>query len=102
MVNDTEVRENTVNDPNAEAPRGAANTSAPKTGTAEARTTRETPAKRPRRRAGRRDFGTIKNGGTPTAPSFSVRWYEGGRMRRKRGFTTRTDAAAHLARVRVA
>jgi integrase len=28
-------------------------------------------------------------------------WREGGRQRRKRGFTTRTDAEAHLARVRV-
>lgn len=58
--------------------------------------------KRARRRAGRRDFGAIYSEGTPTAPSFAVRWYEGGRRRRKRGFGTRTEAAAHLARVRVA
>ena len=56
--------------------------------------------KRPRRR-GRRDFGSIKSDGTPTAPRFSVRWNEGGRMRRKRGFLARGDAEAFLARVRV-
>jgi hypothetical protein len=56
--------------------------------------------KRPRRR-GRRDFGSIKTDGTPTDPRFSVRWFEGGRMRRKRGFGTRGEAEAFLARVRV-
>jgi hypothetical protein len=57
---------------------------------------------RKRRRAGRRDFGTIKSDGTPTQPRFSVRWWEGGKMRRRRGFTTRGDAEAFLARVRTA
>jgi integrase len=58
--------------------------------------------KNTRRRAGRRDFGTIKAEGTPTAPAFSVRWYEGTRQRRKRGFGTRGEAGAFLARVRAA
>ncbi len=53
-----------------------------------------------RRRASRRDFGSIYADGTPTAPRFSVMWWEGGRRRRRRGFGTRTDAAAFLARVR--
>lgn len=53
-----------------------------------------------RRRLGRRDFGSIKVDGTPTIPRFSVRWYEGGRMRRRRGFLSRTDAAAFLSRRR--
>src|SRR5690349_21575396 len=56
--------------------------------------------KMPRRR-GRRDFGSIKVDGTPTEPRFSAVWWEGGRQRRKRGFTKRTDAEAFLARVRV-
>jgi integrase len=55
-----------------------------------------------RRRQGRRDFGSIKNDGTPTDPRFSVRWWEGGKMRRKRGFRTRGEAEAFLARVRTA
>lgn len=55
--------------------------------------------KRARRR--RRDFGSIKADGTPSAPSFSAMWWEGGRQRRKRGFETRTEAADFLARVRV-
>ena len=55
-----------------------------------------------RRRAGRRDFGAIVSEGTPSAPSFAARWYEGGRRRRRRGFTSRTDAEAFLARVRTA
>jgi integrase len=55
-----------------------------------------------KRRAGRRDFGAIKSEGTATKPRFSVRWYEGGRQRRKRGFTRRGDAEAFLARVRTA
>jgi len=59
-------------------------------------------AKRPRRRKGRRDFGTVKEEGTPTDPRFSVRWYEGGKQRRKRGFSRRIDAEAFLARVRTA
>lgn len=60
------------------------------------------PSKRGRRRAGRRDFGTIKADGTPSSPSFSVRWYEGGKQRRKRGLPSRTEAEAFLARVRTA
>jgi len=60
------------------------------------------PNKQPRRRAGRRDFGTIKADGNPTNPRFSVRWYEGGRQRRKRGFERRAEAEAFLARIRTA
>lgn len=56
----------------------------------------------PRKRQGRRDFGSIKTDGTPTDPRFSAVWWEAGRQRRKRGFTTRTDAEAFLARVRTA
>jgi integrase len=58
--------------------------------------------KRARRRAGRRDFGAIYAEGTPTNPSFAVRWYEGGKRRRKRGLRTRGDADAFLARVQTA
>lgn len=54
-----------------------------------------------RKRKGRRDFGQICDDGTPTDPRFSVVWWEGTRKRRKRGFTSRTDAEAQLARVRV-
>lgn len=54
-----------------------------------------------RRRASRRDFGSIKTDGTSTDPRFSVTWWEGGTQRRKRGFTSRTDAAAFLAEKRV-
>src|SRR5205809_232633 len=57
--------------------------------------------KRSRRRKGRRDFGTIKSEGTPTDPRFSVRWYEGGKQRRKRGFGSRSAAAEFLARTHV-
>ena len=63
---------------------------------------RDATVKRQRRRAGRRDFGTIKSDGSPTNPRFSVRWYEGGRQRRKRGFEQRGDAEGFLARVRTA
>jgi len=49
------------------------------------------------RRQGRRDFGTIKTDGV----RFSAMWWEGTRQRRRRGFTSRTDAEAFLARVRV-
>ncbi len=55
-----------------------------------------------RRRPGRRDFGSIKADGTPTDPRFSAMWWEGGRQRRKRGFRTRTEAEAFLARIRTA
>lgn len=55
----------------------------------------------PRRRRGRRDFGSVASHGTPTDPQFSAVWFEGGRKRRRRGFTRRTDAEAFLARVRV-
>ncbi|MES1207227.1 MAG: hypothetical protein ABUS79_14920, partial [Pseudomonadota bacterium] len=55
-----------------------------------------------RKRKGRRDFGSIKSDGTPTDPRFSAVWWEGGRQRRKRGFTRRGDAEAFLARVRTA
>jgi integrase len=57
---------------------------------------------RPKRRTSRRSFGAIYSEGTSTLPSFTVRWYEGGKRRRKRGFTTRKDAAAFLARVQTA
>src|SRR5438067_1937526 len=52
------------------------------------------------RRQGRRDFGSIKTDGTPSAPRFSAVWWEAGRQRRKRGFTTRGAAESHLAKVR--
>ena len=55
----------------------------------------------PRKKQGRRDFGSIASHGTPTEPSFSAVWFEGARKRRKRGFTTRGETEAHLARVRV-
>lgn len=55
-----------------------------------------------RRRAGRRDFGSIYADGTATAPAFSALWWEGGTRRRKRGFSTRGEAEAYLARVRSA
>ncbi len=58
--------------------------------------------KQTRRRAGRRDFGTIHADGSSTSPSFSALWYEAGRRRRQRGFASRTDAAAFLARLRTA
>jgi integrase len=50
----------------------------------------------------RRDFGAILSDGTPTNPAFSCRWQEGGKWRRKRGFRTKTEAAAFLARIRTA
>ncbi len=56
---------------------------------------------RPRRRQGRRDFGSIETHGTPSDPRFSAVWWEGTRKRRRRGFTERTKAEAFLARVRV-
>jgi integrase len=60
-------------------------------------------AQRGQRRSNRRrDFGTIAADGTATHPSFSVRWHEGGRKRQKRGFRTKTEAAAFLARIRTA
>lgn len=59
-------------------------------------------SKQPRRRAGRRDFGTIKLDGNSTNPRFSVRWNEGGRQRRRRGFKGRSEAEAFLARIRTA
>jgi integrase len=55
-----------------------------------------------RRRAGRRDFGSIYADGSATDLRFSVMWWEGGKRRRKRGFRTRGDAGAFLARVRTA
>jgi integrase len=57
--------------------------------------------RRPAKRLGRRDFGTIKPDGTPSAPRFSAVWWEGNRQRRRRGFDTRTEAEEFLARVRV-
>ncbi|MCG5054627.1 MAG: site-specific integrase [Myxococcales bacterium] len=62
-----------------------------------------TPRRAPRkRRASKRDFGSVVSTGTPTAPSFTVRWVEGGRRRGRRGFRTKTEAQAFLAKVRVA
>lgn len=55
----------------------------------------------PRKRQGRRDFGSIEAHGTPSDPRFSAVWWEGSRKRRRRGFTERTKAEAFLARVRV-
>jgi hypothetical protein len=54
------------------------------------------------RRQGRRDFGTIKQDRAGGEPRFSAVWWEGGRQRRKRGFTKRGDAEAFLARIRTA
>lgn len=48
----------------------------------------------------RRDFGVIIPEGTPSRPSFSIRWWEGGKWRRKRGFPTKTAAGAKLALIR--
>jgi integrase len=62
----------------------------------------EPPMTSPRKRRGRRDFGSIKSHGTPTAPRFSATWWEGGKQRRKRGFRSRTEAEAFLARIRTA
>lgn len=59
------------------------------------------PPRKPKK-LGRAAFGSVKSEGTPTTPSFSVRWQEGGKQRRKRGFGTRTEATAFLARVSVA
>src|SRR5688572_3418226 len=49
------------------------------------------------KRQGRRDFGSIAADG---AARFSATWLEGGRKRRRRGFTTRGGAESFLARVR--
>ena len=47
----------------------------------------------------RRDFGVI----LPEGPGrFSVRWRDGGKQRRARGFHSRTEAEDHLARIRTA
>ncbi|HVT06748.1 MAG TPA: tyrosine-type recombinase/integrase [Polyangia bacterium] len=56
------------------------------------------------RRQGRRDFGTVKEDrhSARGTPRFSAVWWEGGRQRRKRGFTKRGDAEAFLARIRTA
>jgi integrase len=56
----------------------------------------------PRKRQGRRDFGSIKTDGTSSVPRFSAVWWEGGRQRRKRGFSTRGEAEGFLARIRTA
>ena len=56
--------------------------------------------KRQPRRPRRSSFGTIITTGTPTTPSFSVRWYEGSKRRKRSGYKTRTEAAEALARVR--
>lgn len=56
--------------------------------------------KRPRGTSRRRDFGVVIPDGTTTNPSFSIRWWEGGKWRRKRGLRTKTEAAAELARIR--
>jgi integrase len=52
----------------------------------------------PRRRGG---FGYVVSEGTTTHPAFAIRWREGTRHKRKRGFRTRTEAAEALARIRV-
>lgn len=54
-------------------------------------------AKKRPKRLGRRDFGSIKSDGPAR---FSAVWWEGGKQRRKRGFTTRDGAEQHLAKVR--
>ena len=55
----------------------------------------------PRKRQGRRDFGSIESHGQASDLRFSAVWWEGSRKRRRRGFTERTKAEAFLARVRV-
>lgn len=52
-----------------------------------------------RRRAGRRRFGAVVQ---EASGLFTARWEEGGRRRGRRGFRTRTDADAFLARIRTA
>jgi len=54
-----------------------------------------------KRRAGKRDFGKILVDGTPSAPRFSVRWWEAGKQRRRRGFLTKGEAQEFLAKRRV-
>jgi integrase len=51
----------------------------------------------PRKRQGRRDFGSIKADG----PRFSATWWEGNRQRRKRGFKSKGAAESFLAKVRI-
>lgn len=58
-------------------------------------------AQRGSRRRSRRDFGTVVDLGTPTNPSFMIRWREAGRKRARRGFTSRREAQEELARIRV-
>jgi integrase len=48
----------------------------------------------------RRDFGVIIS--EPSGTAFSIRWWEGGRCRRRRGFQTKTKAGEALARIRTA
>src|SRR4051794_4805009 len=57
----------------------------------------ETTSKRPRKRAGRRRFGAVVQEANGL---FTARWEEAGRRRGRRGFRTRTEADAFLARVR--
>jgi integrase len=52
-----------------------------------------------RKRAGRRRFGAVAE--EPNG-LFTARWEEGGRRRGRRGFRTRTEADAFLARIRTA
>ena len=58
----------------------------------------ETTNKRSKRLAGRRRFGAVVE--EPNG-LYTARWEEHGRRRGRRGFRTRTEADAHLARVRV-
>lgn len=44
----------------------------------------------------RRDFGSIQADGD----KFTIRWFEAGKKRRKRGFDTRKEAASRLAKIR--
>lgn len=57
-------------------------------------------SKRVGRKSGRRDFGSIVEEGTPTNPSFTIRYEEGSRRRGKRGYKSRRAAEEALARIR--
>ncbi len=55
----------------------------------------------PKKKQGRRDFGSIRVDKTKTRTSYSAVWWEGAVQKRKRGFTTSTAAGDHLALVRL-
>ena len=55
------------------------------------------PTKRARRKAGRRSFGAVV---AEASGRFTARWEEAGRRRGRRGFETKNEADAFLARIR--